>query len=90
MTALTILGGLSMFSTLFILTALVAAKKTAPQPGEGLGRDVVRRVAVAMFARGGNDRPSTIAQAARTIYDGFTNLFTWPRFGGASPIAGRN
>ncbi len=37
MTALTILGGLSMFSTLFILTALVAAKKTAPQPGEGLG-----------------------------------------------------
>jgi hypothetical protein len=26
-----------MFSTLFILTALVAAKKTAPQPGEGLG-----------------------------------------------------
>lgn len=30
-----------------------------------------RRVAVAFFARGGTDRPLTIAQAARTIYDGF-------------------
>lgn len=30
-----------------------------------------RRVAVALFARGGSDRPNTIAQAARTIYDGF-------------------
>ena len=31
-----------------------------------------RRLAVAFFARGGNDRPLTIARAARTIYDGFT------------------
>jgi len=30
-----------------------------------------RRIAVAIFARGGNNRPSAIAQAARTIYDGF-------------------
>ncbi|UUR07649.1 serine hydrolase [Sphingomonas glaciei] len=30
-----------------------------------------RRLAVAFFARGGTDRPLTIAQAARTIYDGF-------------------
>lgn len=31
-----------------------------------------RRLAVAFFARGGTDRPTTIAQAARTIYDGFS------------------
>jgi beta-lactamase class A len=31
-----------------------------------------RRIAVAIFARGGSDRPRTIAQAARAIYDGFT------------------
>jgi beta-lactamase class A len=30
-----------------------------------------RRVAVAFFARGGDDRPRTIAQAARAVYDGF-------------------
>jgi beta-lactamase class A len=30
-----------------------------------------RRVAIAVFARGGTDRPNTIAQAARAIYDGF-------------------
>jgi len=51
------------------------------------------RVAVAMFARGGADRPRTIAEAARTIYDGFTRLFTWPAlapsFSGL-PTAGRN
>jgi beta-lactamase class A len=51
------------------------------------------RVAVAMFARGGDDRPRTIAEAARTIYDGFTRLFTWPAlapsFSGL-PTAGRN
>jgi beta-lactamase class A len=39
-------------------------------------------VAVAIFARGGSDRPRTIAQAARTIYDGFTQVLTWP-FGNA-------
>jgi beta-lactamase class A len=30
-----------------------------------------RRLAVAFFARGGGDRPSAIAEAARQIYDGF-------------------
>jgi len=30
-----------------------------------------RRIAVAFFARGGTNRPRTIAQAARAIYDGF-------------------
>jgi beta-lactamase class A len=32
-----------------------------------------RRLAVAFFARGGADRPATIARAARTIYDGFSS-----------------
>jgi beta-lactamase class A len=36
------------------------------------------RVAVAIFARGGNDRPRTIAETARVIYDGFKAIFTWP------------
>jgi beta-lactamase class A len=37
-----------------------------------------RRVAVAIFTRGGTDRPRTIAETARTIYDGFKTVFTWP------------
>jgi len=37
-----------------------------------------RRIAVAFFARGGTDRPRTIAQAARTIYDGFTATTGFP------------
>ena len=37
-----------------------------------------RRVAVAIFTRGGADRPRTIAESARTIYDGFKSVFTWP------------
>jgi beta-lactamase class A len=37
-----------------------------------------RRVAVAIFARGGNDRPRTIAESARAIYDGFKSIFAWP------------
>jgi beta-lactamase class A len=37
-----------------------------------------RRIAVAMFARGGSNRPRTIAEAARTIYDGFRTTFRWP------------
>lgn len=41
------------------------------------------RIAVAMFARGGTDRPKTIAEAARAIYDGFTRLITWPTYGTA-------
>ena len=36
------------------------------------------RVAVAIFARGGSNRPATIAEAARTIYDGFKAVFSWP------------
>lgn len=36
------------------------------------------RIAVAIFARGGSDRPHTIAVAARAIYDGFKSLFSWP------------
>src|ERR1044071_861391 len=36
------------------------------------------RVAVGIFTRGGTDRPRTIAQAARVIYDGFTRVLTWP------------
>ena len=36
------------------------------------------RIIVAIFARGGSDRPRTIAEAARTIYDGFKSVFTWP------------
>ena len=42
------------------------------------------RVAVAMFARGGTDRPATLASAARAIYDGFTYLFSWRRYGAAA------
>jgi beta-lactamase class A len=37
-----------------------------------------RRVAVAIFARGGRDRPSAIAETARAIYDGFKSVFAWP------------
>jgi beta-lactamase class A len=36
------------------------------------------RVAVAIFTRGGTDRPRTIAQTTRVIYDGFKAIFTWP------------
>jgi len=36
------------------------------------------RIAVAIFTRGGSDRPRTIAQAARAIYDGFRTALTWP------------
>src|SRR5438270_2425822 len=36
------------------------------------------RVAVAIFTRGGTDRPRTIAETARVIYDGFKAIFTWP------------
>jgi beta-lactamase class A len=36
------------------------------------------RVAVAIFTRGGSNRPQTIAQTARAIYDGFKTIFVWP------------
>lgn len=35
------------------------------------------RVIVAIFTRGGSDRPRTIAQAARAIYDGFRSALTF-------------
>lgn len=35
------------------------------------------RVAVAMFARGGTDRPRTLAETGRAIYDGFTRIMAW-------------
>ncbi len=37
-----------------------------------------RRLAVAFFARGGTNRPGTIATAAKAIYDGFRNVFANP------------
>ena len=37
-----------------------------------------RRVAVAMFARYGNDRPRTFAQAGRSIYDAFLTVIRRP------------
>jgi beta-lactamase class A len=36
------------------------------------------RIAVAIFTRGGTDRPRTIAEATRAIYDGFKAMVTWP------------
>lgn len=36
-----------------------------------------RRVAIAAFARGGSDRPRTIAQATRAIYDAFWKKMRW-------------
>ncbi len=36
------------------------------------------RIAVAIFTRGGSDRPRTIAEATRAIYDGFKAALTWP------------
>ena len=40
-----------------------------------------RRLAVALFARGGTNRPYTIAQAARAIYDGFAAQLRTPLTG---------
>lgn len=39
-----------------------------------------RRVAVAIFARYGSNRPRTIAEAARAIYDGFTATLRYPLY----------
>jgi beta-lactamase class A len=36
------------------------------------------RIAVAIFTRGGANRPRTIAEAARAVYDGFAKVLTWP------------
>jgi beta-lactamase class A len=35
------------------------------------------RIIIAIFTRGGSDRPRTIAEATRAIYDGFKAAFTW-------------
>jgi beta-lactamase class A len=37
-----------------------------------------RRIAVALFARQGANRPATIARAARAIFDGFTAVLRYP------------
>ena len=37
-----------------------------------------RRIAMAFFARGGTNRPRTIAEAARAIYYGFTAAWRAP------------
>lgn len=36
------------------------------------------RVAIAIFARGGANRPRAIAEAARLVYDGFMTMVRWP------------
>lgn len=46
------------------------------------------RIAVAIFARGGTNRPSAIAEAAKTIYDGFLEVVGWP-YNAATSIGGR-
>jgi beta-lactamase class A len=46
------------------------------------------RIAVAIFARGGDNRPNAIAEAAKTIYDGFLSVVGWP-YNAATAISGR-
>jgi beta-lactamase class A len=36
------------------------------------------RVAIAIFARGGDNRPRAIAEAAKIVYDGFLAVLRWP------------
>ena len=43
-----------------------------------------RKVAIAIFARGGANRPRAIAEAARTVYDGFRAVVAWPYQGASS------
>lgn len=43
------------------------------------------RIAVAVFTRGGSDRPRTIAEAARAIYDGFASALARPFTGAFVP-----
>jgi beta-lactamase class A len=45
-----------------------------------------RRLAVALFARHGSNRPSVLAAAARRIYDGFVSVMRVP-FATTSPVA---
>ena len=52
-----------------------------------------RRLAVAFFARSGANRPRTIAEAARAVYDGFMNSFRAPfavSAYGAQPLFGNH
>ena len=46
------------------------------------------RVAVAMFARGGTDRPRTIARPLAPSTTASPSLFTWPSFGTMVPSSG--
>lgn len=48
-----------------------------------------RPVAVAIFTRGGADRPRTIAETARAIYDGFKSVLAWP-FGSSTASAAQH
>ncbi|MFP5329860.1 MAG: serine hydrolase [Alphaproteobacteria bacterium] len=43
-----------------------------------------RRIAIAIFARGGRDRPRAIAEAARAVYDGFRAVVSWPYNAGSA------
>ncbi len=45
-----------------------------------------RRIAIALFARQGSNRPRTLAEAARKIYDGFANIFALP-FGNSPTVS---
>jgi len=45
-----------------------------------------RKVAIAIFARGGSNRPKAIAEAARAVYDGFIAVVGWP-YNAASAIS---
>jgi beta-lactamase class A len=47
-----------------------------------------RRIALAIFARGGDNRPGVIATLARAIYDGFTAPAQATASAGAWPTAG--
>jgi beta-lactamase class A len=49
-----------------------------------------RRIAVAFFARGGADRPTTIAKAARAIYDGFAGWVRNAYTGGGGALVTAN
>lgn len=46
-----------------------------------------RRIAVAFFARGGADRPRSIAEAARAVYDGFASRWQGLTNGLSAPSA---
>jgi beta-lactamase class A len=46
------------------------------------------RIAIAVFARGGDNRPNAIAEAAKTVYDGFLAVVGWP-YNAAAAISGR-